>query len=62
MKQIVVVALAMLATAPALACDPSQHRDLVRAQERQADSLRQIERHERERNKMLDRQQRNANR
>jgi hypothetical protein len=53
--------LAALAS-PALACDPrddSHSRDLVRAQEKQADSLRQIERLERDRNKMIDREIRN---
>jgi hypothetical protein len=51
------VAAALLATAPALACDQAKLnalKDQVRALERQAESLRQLERIERDRNRMID--------
>jgi hypothetical protein len=65
MTKIAVVAVAMLATTPAWACDPATHnamRDQARAAEKQAESLQRLERIERDRLRMQERAQRNANR
>jgi hypothetical protein len=63
MTKIAVVAL--IATAPAFGCDPTVHnaaRDQTRAAEKQAESLRQLERIERDRLRLQERAQRNATR
>ena len=62
---IVIAAFALITTTPALACDPRDDthvQDLVRAQERQAETLKKIERVERDRLRMQVRAQRNASR
>ena len=61
MTKIAVVAL--IATTPALGCGPTLHnaaRDQTRAAEKQAESLRQLERIERDRLRLQERAQRNA--
>ena len=64
--RIIVAVIAMFATKPAWACPDQQHlnalEDQARAAEKQAESLGQLERIERDRLRLLDRQQRNADR
>lgn len=60
----ILVAAAVLAAAPALACHEDRAqinalKDQGRALEKQAESLRRIEHLERDRNRMLDREIRN---
>ena len=65
MKQIAVAVVALLASTPAWSCDPATHnaaRDQARAAEQQAESLQRLERIERDRLRMQERAQRNANR
>jgi hypothetical protein len=65
MIKIAVVAVALLATVPALACDPATHnamRDQAQAAEKQAEALQRLERIERDRLRLQERAQRNANR
>lgn len=66
MFKLIVPLAAILTTVPALACDDAAHlravKDQARAMEQQAEALRQIERIERDRNKFLDRQAREARR
>jgi len=61
MRTLLAAAL-VLTTLPALACDPAQHRDLVRAEQRQADTLKQMERTQRDQALQADRQWRIDNR
>lgn len=62
MTKLILAAVAAMLMTPALACDQAQLnllKDQVRALEKQAASMRQLERIERDRNRMLDRQIRN---
>ena len=59
------IAVAMIATTPAFGCDPTVHnaaKDQTRAAEKQAESLRQLERIKRDRLGLQERAQRNATR
>ena len=61
MRLATAAALIVIAVSPGLACDPAHTnalRDQARAQENQAEHLRQLERIERDRNRMLDRSMR----
>jgi len=61
MKTLMLVSALALFPLQALACDPTDHRDMVRAQEKQAKEAERQTELMRQRNKMIDRDIRNRN-